>query len=498
MRSRVLIFIVAYNAEQHIEKVLLRIPREVFDKYDYEILIIDDSSKDKTFDVARRFQEENQSLNLKVLYNPVNQGYGGNQKLGYQYAINHNFDAVVLLHGDGQYAPELIEQIFAPLLRGEADAVFGSRMMVRGAARKGGMPLYKFVGNKILTFLENRILGANLSEFHSGYRAYSVNALRRIPFQHNSPDFHFDTEIIIQLLLGGLRIHETPIPTYYGDEICHVNGVKYAWDVVMACLRSRVQKLAILYQRKYDVELEPGHHTLKLGYTSSHTMAIDRVAPNSRVLDIGICEGLIASELKKKGCRVSGINQFPLKHEVHFDQYVQCDLNTPQFPFDMESFDYILMLDIIEHLQKPESFMDTLRHQVKLSRATVILTTANIAFGIIRLQLLLGQFNYGKVGILAFGNSRLFTFKTLKHLCEECGYIVKDLKGVPVPFPKVVGDNWLGRLLLNINKLLIKVCKSLFAYQIYAELQPTPVVDNLLEHTIETSSNKPVLKRDPA
>ena len=126
----------------------------------------DDSQTKLTFpdiEVSRLlFGEQNNNLNLKVLFNPVNQGYGGNQKLGYQYAINNGFDAVVLLHGDGQYAPELIEDIFSPILRGEADAVFGSRMLTKGAARKGGMPLYKFVGNKILTFMENRMLGERL------------------------------------------------------------------------------------------------------------------------------------------------------------------------------------------------------------------------------------------------------------------------------------------------------------------------------------------------
>lgn len=496
--NRVLIFIVAYNAEHHIEKVLLRIPPNIFTAYDYEILIIDDGSKDKTFDVARRFQEQNKSLNLTILFNPVNQGYGGNQKLGYQYAINNDFDAVVLLHGDGQYAPELIEEIFSPLLRGEADAVFGSRMMVKGAARKGGMPLYKFAGNKILTFLENRMLGARLSEFHSGYRAYAVAALRRIPFQHNSPDFHFDTEIIIQLLLAGQRIHETPIPTYYGDEICHVNGIKYAGDVLLACLHSRLQRLSILYKRKYDIAQEASHYTLKLGYESSHTLAINRVAPDSRVLDIGACEGLIAGELKKKGCRVCGIDQLPLKAQAPFDDYLQCNLDDPRFPFDVDAFDYILMLDIIEHLRKPEAFMDALRDQLKLSPATVILTTPNIAFAVVRLQLLLGQFNYGKAGILDITHTRLFTFKTLKHLCEECGFAVKEIKGIPVPFPKAVGDNLAGRLLLGINKLLIKVSKTLFSYQIYAELRPIPVVGHLLQHTIITSAEKPFPAETPS
>ncbi|MEN8141962.1 MAG: bifunctional glycosyltransferase/class I SAM-dependent methyltransferase [Thermodesulfobacteriota bacterium] len=489
--NKVLIFIVAYNAEQHIEKVLLRIPPEIFEKYNYEILIIDDSSKDNTFAVARQFQKKNTALNIKVLYNPVNQGYGGNQKLGYQYAINHNFDAVVLLHGDGQYAPELIADIFSPLLRNEADAVFGSRMMIKGAARKGGMPLYKFAGNKILTFLENRMLGASLSEFHSGYRAYAVEALRRIPFQHNSPDFHFDTEIIIQLLLAGQRIHETPIPTYYGDEICHVNGIKYAWDVLVACFQSRLQRLSILYQRKYDIDQESSHYTLKLGYESSHTRAINRIEPDSRVLDIGACEGLISGELKKKGCHVYGIDQLPVKDKANFDGYTRCDLNKPELPHDIETYDYVLMLDIIEHLQSPEAFMDTLREQLKLNRATIVLTTPNIAFAIVRLQLLLGQFNYGKAGILDITHSRLFTFKTLRHLCDECGYIVKELKGIPVPFPKAVGNNVMGRFLIGINKLLIKISKSLFSYQIYAELQPTPMVENMLEHTIRTSAGSP-------
>src|SRR6185503_396511 len=224
-KFRVLIFIVAYNAERTIEGVLARIPASLSDEYEVEILAIDDSSADRTFEIGQRIKTTGSlPFPLHVLFNPRNQGYGGNQKIGYHYAIKNKFDFVALLHGDGQYAPEALPELLRPLSLGDADAVFGSRLLSRGAALKGGMPLYKFVGNRILSWLQNRLLHSHLSEFHSGYRLYSVTALEKLPFDRNTNDFHFDTEIIIQLLNTGQRIKELPIPTYYGDEICHVNG----------------------------------------------------------------------------------------------------------------------------------------------------------------------------------------------------------------------------------------------------------------------------------
>jgi glycosyltransferase involved in cell wall biosynthesis len=227
-QKRVLIFIVAYNAERTISSVLSRIPPELRNR-NVEVLIIDDSSKDKTFAAGLQHEDRNGDFRITILRNPENQGYGGNQKLGYHYAIENNFDVVALVHGDGQYAPEKLPALLAPLVRGEADAVFGSRMINKQDALTGGMPFYKWIGNQVLTTYQNVMLGSQLSEFHSGYRLYSVAALRQLPFERNSNDFHFDTDIIIQLHFANMRIVELPIPTFYGDEICHVNGVKYAW-----------------------------------------------------------------------------------------------------------------------------------------------------------------------------------------------------------------------------------------------------------------------------
>src|SRR6476660_3273957 len=169
--KRVLIFIVAYNAARTIEEVLNRIPSSLHSSA-VEVLIIDDSSADDTFVEGLRFQHQRPAFKITVLRTPENQGYGGNQKLGYRYAIDNGFDIVALVHGDGQYAPEKLPALLEPLLAGDADAVFGSRMIDKRAARAGGMPLYKWLGNQVLTAAQNRILGTRLSEFHSGYRLY--------------------------------------------------------------------------------------------------------------------------------------------------------------------------------------------------------------------------------------------------------------------------------------------------------------------------------------
>jgi len=229
------VLVVAYNARNTLRGVLQRIPPAVGNKIQ-EIFVFDDASKDDTHQVGLECKQDLHEGKLSIYRNPVNLMYGGNQRRGYQYAISQGFDIVVLLHGDGQYAPEVMQDLLSPLENGQADMIMGSRMMIKGAARKGNMPLYKFIGNRILTGMENALIGANFTEFHSGYRAYSVNALRTIPLDSLTTNWHFDTQIILEFMKRGYRIREVPIPTYYGDEICHVNGIPYAWNCVRETL----------------------------------------------------------------------------------------------------------------------------------------------------------------------------------------------------------------------------------------------------------------------
>ena len=480
-RPRILIFVIAYRAERTLAHVLDRIPSSLFESYDCEVLVVDDASTDRTLVIGRTWQAAHPEHRVTVLRNEYNQGYGGNQKVGYRYAIKEGFDYVAMVHGDGQYAPEELPRLLEPLVKGEADVVLGSRMLEEGQARKGGMPLYKWLGNRVLTTLQNALLGSKLSEFHSGYRIYRVAALASLPFTLNSDDFHFDSEILIQFLNANLRICEQPIPTYYGDEICYVNGLKYAKDVARVTLQNVAHRMGILYQRRFDVgPSDNSHYGLKTGYVSSHSMAIDAVPAHTSVIDLGAGPGGVAKALLAKGCRVAVVDQRPVAGDLGDVPVFLQDLDDSPV-FDSKPYQHILLLDMIEHLRNPELFLQRLRGQFTHETKTVIITTPNIAFLPQRLMLLAGQFNYGKTGILDVTHTRLFTFRSLRRLLRDHGFRIKTIRGVPAPFPKVFGDGRLGRAALAANQALIALSKTIFAYQIYVEAETTPDADFVLE-----------------
>lgn len=230
------ILVVAYNAQETLESTLKRIPTQVLEQ-GATILVSDDASSDSTHRVAQEL-EASFKWPMTVIRQEKNLGYGGNQKFGYSWFLERGFDAVVLLHADGQYAPEYMPKLISELK--VADAVFGSRMLTKGGALKGGMPIYKFVGNKILTKLQNQLAGVHLSEWHSGYRAYTASLLSEISLSELDNGYRFDTQIILETIRSKGQIKEVEIPTYYGDEISYVNGMKYAWEIILDTLQFRL------------------------------------------------------------------------------------------------------------------------------------------------------------------------------------------------------------------------------------------------------------------
>jgi glycosyltransferase involved in cell wall biosynthesis len=231
--EKTLIYIPAYNAEVTIPQVFSRMPKNIIDNIG-GVLVVDNCSADNTSETARIAAENHGIRNLSVIRNESNLGYGGSQKVGYGFAIDRGFDYVCMLHGDAQYAPELLNEILGSIhLRG-CDMVFGSRFL--GNPLAGGMPLHRYLGNIALSKIQNLFLGSNLSEFHSGYRVYRVEALRRLPFNEFSSDYHFDTEIIITMIHEKMSLGEIAIPTRYAGEKNYVN----IWSYGLSVLRSTI------------------------------------------------------------------------------------------------------------------------------------------------------------------------------------------------------------------------------------------------------------------
>lgn len=482
--KKLLIYVVTYNHENFIEKTLSRIDESLFDNYETEILINDDSSKDDTLRILMNIKKNfNKKVQFTILSNPKNLGYGGNQKIGYFYAIKHNFDCVVLLHGDGQYKPEIMGDLLEILEKENAKAVFGSRMISKFGALKGGMPIYKFIGNKILTYLQNKILKSNLSEFHSGYRVYDVTALKKIPFYLNSNDFSFDTEIIIQFLILKLKISEVPIPTYYGKEISYVNGLYYAYRIIIESLKSNIQKYGILYEKKYDLINNEVKYVYKKNFTSTHSISFKAIRDNSLILDVGSGQGdLIRHLVDEKNCKVIGIDKNVKTISSKNIEFVSYDLNKGLPNLDYLKFDYILFLDVIEHLENPEDFLKKLYEKISENeKIEIVISTPNISFFIIRFMLLFGFFNYGKRGILDKTHTRLFTFQSFKKLIEDSNYIIIKTIGIPAPFPLAIGENLLSKILINLNNLAINIWRSFFSYQILCKIKPKKSLNLLLK-----------------
>ncbi len=471
-QKKIGILVVAYNAATTLAKVLDRIPDEIRPEI-AEVIVSDDHSQDSTYLVGLGYQQIS-DLPITLIRQPVNLGYGGNQKAGYELAIEHGLDVVVMLHGDGQYAPESLPEIVGPLLAGEADAVFGSRTMIKGAARKGGMPLYKYVGNRILSRLENAALGTELSEFHSGYRAYSVSALKQIPFQKNSNGFNFDTQIIIQLHDAGMRIAEVPIPTYYGDEICYVDGLGYAADVTKDVVAYRLQKAGFGDGSRIALTEE---YQLKPSEDSSHgrISTLLHARPPSKVLDLGCSSGLLSERLRQCGHHVTGVDMYALPGvEERTDAFFQADLNAGIPPEVGSGFDTVLCADVVEHLVNPGAFIRQVRDALSPD-GTALFCVPNIAHWYPRFRSTLGMFDYDQRGILDATHLRFFTRRSIKKLIEREGFSVRRIEPVGLPLDALGLDGAKANLVRLADHLFLSLWPTLFGYQFIVEATPTTV-----------------------
>ena len=240
--KRIIVVLPAYNAVKTLEMTFREIPLEFVD----DILLVDDASRDDTADVARK-------LGIRTVVHEQNRGYGGNQKTCYAKALELGADIVVMLHPDYQYTPRLITAMAAMIAYGEFDAVLASRILGVGAL-KGGMPRYKYLANRVLTFVENLLLGHKLSEYHTGYRAFSRQVLETLPLECNSDDFVFDNQMLAQMVWFGYRIGELSCPTKYFKEASSINfrrSVKYGFGCLGTGSKFRLAKMGLIKSKLF-------------------------------------------------------------------------------------------------------------------------------------------------------------------------------------------------------------------------------------------------------
>ncbi|HUO78210.1 MAG TPA: glycosyltransferase family 2 protein [Thermodesulfovibrionales bacterium] len=257
--KKLFVIMPAYNAEMTLRQTYEELPHEYVD----EVILVDDASKDETAKVAAE-------LGIRTIIHSENKGYGGNQKTCYREALGHNADIVIMVHPDYQYSPRLVAAMASMIASGHYDVVLGSRIL-GGTALKGGMPLYKYFANRILTLLENLALGVKLSEYHTGFRAFTREVLETLPLEENSDDFVFDSEMLVQTVWFGFRIGELSCPTRYFKEASSINfrrSVKYGFGVLGSILKYLTGKWGL---REYTIFSNSGKKLLTdNGNTRTH------------------------------------------------------------------------------------------------------------------------------------------------------------------------------------------------------------------------------------
>lgn len=235
--KRLVVVMPAYNAERTLRRTYDELPHEYIDK----VILVDDASDDRTVAISR-------AIGVQTVLHQENRGYGGNQKTCYREALSFGADIVVMIHPDYQYSPKLVTAIASMVASGHYDVVLGSRIL-SGDALKGGMPLYKYAANRFLTLMENLLVGIKLSEYHTGFRAFSRQVLMTLPLDRNSDDFVFDNEMLVQAVYFGFRIGEISCPTRYFEDASSINfsrSVRYGFGVLATALRYRMQKSGLM------------------------------------------------------------------------------------------------------------------------------------------------------------------------------------------------------------------------------------------------------------
>jgi SAM-dependent methyltransferase len=342
------------------------------------------------------------------------------------------------------------------------------------------MPMYKYVGNTILTRMQNMVVGEHLSEWHSGYRAYSVQTLTEIPFEQCSDDYNFDTQIILQLHEAKRRIIELPIPTFYGDEISYVNGMKYARQCAIDVARYRAQRMGLGTGEWAFASVDDEIESDDSERIHERVVRWFEGRPPARVLDLGCGSGVLGERLRALSHHVTGVDR--VKHDgvgARLDQFVEADLELGLGPEVGAGFDVVIAADVIGHVRNPEHLLVEAAAKLRDGGALLV-SVPNFAHWYPRGRVLFGRFDYDRRGILDAEHLRFFTRRSAERCFTDAGLELRDAQAVGLPLELLARrssgkEHTPGvRALRRLDRFGVEIDPSLFAYQFLFELAPVP------------------------
>jgi SAM-dependent methyltransferase len=391
------------------------------------------------------------------------QGYGADLKAAYALALERGAERVAVLHGHGQYPPELLPSLLAPLDNGVADAAFACRTIDMRRAIDGGMELYKYAGNRLLSRFENLLLNTRLSELHSGYRVFTADALSAVPFDRNSDLWHFDTQVITQLVAAKMRLAEVRMGSYSSEEIRTLNGLTYAAHVAGSVIEYKLHELGLRSSPRYRVRTE---YDVKQSALASHARLLDMVGPYPlRILDVGCGDGTLSRELEQRGHTVTAIDfEQP---RVELNEFILANVNEGIPVPEGRQFDLILLADVLEHVPDPADLLRSLSGYLDTG-GRFLVSLPNVVHWSVRASVALGRFEYANRGLLDRGHLRFFTRRSALRLFRDCGLMVAERATTPTPWERIVrrwADTPALRALELADDLLGRASPNLFAYQ---------------------------------
>ena len=465
---RIALFVFDWHDAAGLQKTLARIPESVDARVEELVLAPYEAEDPVATDPEALLP--GRALPVRVHRLPRDAGWGAARKAALEYALLRGFDAVITMAGDGRHPPEHLPALLDALARNPDAVVLVARRVGEGERRDRWSHL---IAHVLATGLQNRLLGLRLVDYHSSFRAYPAEFLRRVPFLLNDDGRPFDMQTLIQARALGAPVVEVHVPPSWREYPSSPKGLRSVLRYTASALDYRLHQLHVTKAGHYLVD-HGAHYTLKTSRTGSHMQIVEAIPEGADVLDLGCSQGLLAGPLRAKGVRLTGVDVGPAEGvAAELERYFQRDLEEPLELPTGRAFDWVVCSDVIEHLRNRTELLRSVRRYLKPD-GRLLISTPNVALWFYRLSLLAGRFEYGPRGVLDETHVHLYTRATFKRAVEKAGFRVVRERVTALPFEVVFESTGRSRLMRWVARgyhALARLWPEMFAYQILLEAE---------------------------